>query len=425
MDAVLPGIMDHFAKMPNSTQKTADILKVFGRNGMAILPFLNRGSEGLAKFSEEAEKNGLILSQSNLDAVTKNTMAQREFHSALEGLQVQIGMKLYPIMTQMTQAFLKQWPTIRTQLEPAMKMLGTAAQTLGNVVQTIVLPAISGLGQWLQKYSGWIIPIVGSIGAMVIAWKTYTMIQTAARIAMELYKAGQIIFIALTSGMEAAQIGLTFATEGGTVSTGAMTAAQWLLNAAMDANPIGLIVLALVALTAGFVIAYKHSETFRRIVTGAFKSIKAAFGNIWDGMSEAAGKVFDVIGKLVKGYINIWIGLINYVIGALNKIHFKIPDIKGVPDRGKEVGINIAQIPYLASGGIVSSPTLAMIGEAGPEAVVPLSRLNGGAMSSQPMIVNIHVAGSVVQENDLAVKVRDSIAQMMRRTGNNPSILGV
>jgi hypothetical protein len=75
-----------------------------------------------------------------------------------------------------------------------------------------------------------------------------------------------------------------------------------------------------------------------------------------------------------------------------------------------------------AMGGIFTQPTIGMIGEVGPEAVIPLSKVNsfGGGM-----IVNIHVAGSVVQERDLAVSVRDHIAQMMRRTGNNPSILGV
>jgi len=48
-----------------------------------------------------------------------------------------------------------------------------------------------------------------------------------------------------------------------------------------------------------------------------------------------------------------------------------------------------------------------------------------GPTSGSGMNVQIHVAGSVIHERDLAVTVRDSIAQMMRRTGNNPAILGV
>ena len=51
-------------------------------------------------------------------------------------------------------------------------------------------------------------------------------------------------------------------------------AAQWLLNAAMTANPIGIIIVAIVALVAAIVIAYQKSETFRKIVSTAFDIIK-------------------------------------------------------------------------------------------------------------------------------------------------------
>ena len=79
-------------------------------------------------------------------------------------------------------------------------------------------------------------------------------------------------------------------------------------------------------------------------------------------------------------------------------------------------------IPKLAAGGLVTQPTIAMIGEAGPEAIIPLSKMNG---ASGGLNVTINVTGSVIQERDLAVTVRDNIAQLMRRRGLNPSILGV
>lgn len=51
---------------------------------------------------------------------------------------------------------------------------------------------------------------------------------------------------------------------------------QWLLNAAMSANPIGLVVVALAALVAGVVYAYTHFTTFRNIVNGVFGWLKTA-----------------------------------------------------------------------------------------------------------------------------------------------------
>ena len=66
----------------------------------------------------------------------------------------------------------------------------------------------------------------------------------------------------------------------------------------------------------------------------------------------------------------------------------------------------------LAAGGIVTRPTLAMIGEAGPEAVVPLDRMGGG------MNVNVYVSGSVTSERDLVESIRRELINIGRRNGS-------
>lgn len=90
-------------------------------------------------------------------------------------------------------------------------------------------------------------------------------------------------------------------------------------------------------------------------------------------------------------------------------------------EKSKYVIVDGKKIPVTATGGIVTGPQVRMVGEAGPEAIIPLSR--GGL--GLGMTVHVHVAGSVIRERDLAVTVRDEIAQLMRRKGLNPSILGV
>jgi hypothetical protein len=214
--------------------------------------------------------------------------------------------------------------------------------------------------------------------------------------------------------------------------TKAMTIAQTALNFVMEMNPIGLVVIAIAALVAGLVIAYQHSEKFRDIVNGAFTMVKDVVGDvfewfktsihdleiIFDKAGDFIAKVFSVAVSAIKLEINGVISLVNLAISALNKIHIDIPSwVPGIG--GSSFGINLPKIPMLAEGGIVTKPTLAMIGEAGAEAVIPLSQGMGG------MNVVINVQGSVIQEKDLAVTVRDEIAQLMRRRGLNPSILGV
>jgi hypothetical protein len=83
-----------------------------------------------------------------------------------------------------------------------------------------------------------------------------------------------------------------------------------------------------------------------------------------------------------------------------------------------------------AIGGTVSGGSSYIVGERGPEFFTPTSHgyiTPNGKMggSGTPVNVTVNVHGSVIRERDLAVSVRDQIAQLMRRQGLNPSILGV
>jgi phage-related protein len=82
------------------------------------------------------------------------------------------------------------------------------------------------------------------------------------------------IAIGVLGGLALAILGVNAAIKIWTVSTKLMAAGQWLLNAALTANPIGIVVVAIAALVAAFVIAYKSSATFRAIVSDAWNTIK-------------------------------------------------------------------------------------------------------------------------------------------------------
>ena len=79
-------------------------------------------------------------------------------------------------------------------------------------------------------------------------------------------------------------------------------AAQWALNAALNANPLGLIVLALAAFVGAIVLAWKNSETFRNIVLAAWDAIKTGAAILWGGIKTS----WDAIGNIVKG-VSEWI----------------------------------------------------------------------------------------------------------------------
>lgn len=98
----------------------------------------------------------------------------------------------------------------------------------------------------------------------------------------------------------------------------------------------------------------------------------------WQGVADIFGGIMDSLKGLIKWPLNAIIDMINFVIRGLNKISIKIPD--WVPPElggGKSFGVNIPRIPKLAKGGIIDSPTIAMVGEAGREAVMPLENNTG------------------------------------------------
>ena len=142
------------------------------------------------------------------------------------------------------------------------------------------------------------------------------------------------------------------------------TAAQWLWNVAVSANPIVLIGLAIIALIAGIVLAYNKFEGFKNLVDDIGSALKTGFLVALDSIKLAIEAVGEVFKTLFNGIAKLW----NNTFG---KLSFKVPS--WVPKLGGK-GFDVPDIPMMAAGGIVTGPTLAMIGEAGPEAVVPLSR---------------------------------------------------
>jgi phage-related protein len=120
-------------------------------------------------------------------------------------------------------------------------------------------------------------------------------------------------------------------------------------------------------------------DAVKRIFGGVIDFVKGVFtGNwsqAWDGIKNVFGGIWDYISAAPKAALNLVIKSINWAIGKINKaLTFSVPDWDFLPDgiQGKTFGINIPEIPQLAKGGVLDQPTLAMVAEAGKEAVVPL-----------------------------------------------------
>jgi hypothetical protein len=183
------------------------------------------------------------------------------------------------------------------------------------------------------------------------------------------------------------------------VAFGALAAAVVLVNAAMALNPAVLITAGIVALGVALVMAYKRFDTFRNVVNAVVNQVASNF----EFMANAFIAMVNVV---IKG--------INLIkpgkdIGELGSVSFG--RLGG--DGGGDGGANPAGLDYkaMATGGIVRSPTFALIGEAGPEAVVPLNKAGGLGMN---ITVN---AGLVSTPDQVGQDIIAAIQKAQRRSG--------
>lgn len=139
-------------------------------------------------------------------------------------------------------------------------------------------------------------------------------------------------------------------------------------------------------------------KTFRGLIDFIAGVFTGNWSKAWDGVKNIFGGVFDGLKALFKTPINYIIDGINAFISGLNKI--QIPD--WVPAVGGK-GINIPKIPKLAQGGVIDKPTIAMIGEAGKEAVIPMER-NLGALEKLSTMIGDKINGNG-QPIQLVVKI--------------------
>lgn len=250
-----------------------------------------------------------------------------------------------------------------------------------------------------------------------------------------------------TASMVASKVALVATSA----ATKAAAAAQWLLNVALSANPIGLIIIAIVALVAGFILLYQKCEWFRDGVNAVFGFIVTAaklwwsvfstfwstvggwlialftkwweifttiWGAIFNGIAAYVGFIINTFrsivsfvtsmpGKIAAAASGMWDGIknsfrsaINWIIYKWNGISFRIPPIS-VPGIGQVWGgmtLSLPDLPYLAKGGKVVGAGMAVVGEKGPEILsmpkgAQVTPLGPGALGGGSQVMTLELEG--------------------------------
>lgn len=281
------------------------------------------------------------------------------------------GMTLDDAMSSLALTFEGSAATAANSAQGQFKRFSLALNETKESIGAALLPVLKQMmdmllpfGNWAQEHTTTFLVIAGAIGGVAAAI-------IAVNTALKVYEA----------------------------YTKLAAAATWLWDAALAANPIVLITIAVAALIAGLVLAYKHFEGFRNVVDAIGSAIKTGFLVYIGAVKTEVETLYGVFKFMFNGLATLW----NNTIG---KFKFTVPS--WVPGIGGK-GFDMPNIPMLANGGIVTSPTLAMIGESGPEAVVPLDRAGGFGGG-----VTINVNGGDPNA------VVDALRRYMRQNGSVP-----
>lgn len=326
------------------------------------------------------------------------------------------------------------------KFEEIQKSLGRFATSASDAVEK-ALPKIMDFGEYVANNGPQIMNTVKFIGIAFLTWKAISFVNTAITTIsslasmLSLAKAQYIPLLfakiqdmALTAGIIGLYTWDAIVKGASAVKTFLLAGAQGALNIAVGigtslmsafgavmaflTSPIGLVIVAVTLLVAGFIYLWNTSDSVRNAVINFFSNLKQ-----WG--VDACNTVINALNKMID---------------LINKIPFidipNIPNVGGGNDKSSK-----GKVKKYARGGIISSPHYGLVGEAGPEVIIPLKKnnprsiqllnqtsrmlgVNNKQITPQPF-KNIDISNKPLVHKPLGVlKARDNSNNKNRATNN-------
>lgn len=473
-----------FSSAGYSVKDAALYMGVMANNGIEADKAANSLKTGLARLVSPANEGAAMMdklgiSVTNSDGTMKDSVTiQKELHDAFSQLseseQIAAASAIFG-KNQMAPwlALINTAPGDVDALNTALGENGTAMEMQASMMSGFagsIEQLKSGLDVLLTSLGEALAPVIQKVVAglqVLVNWfnsLSPTMQTVIATIGVIVAAIGPVLVII---GMIASSIGSIISLVG---TLGPALGALGGVFAALT-GPVGIAIAIIAALIAIGVLLYKNWDTIKAKATevknwvvaqwkalkaqvaAIFNGIKAQAIAIWNGIKSAVSTAANAIKSAVSGAFNrlkgsvsaTWnaiknaitnpiqtaVGLvraaINKIKGIINGAHFSLPHIK-LPHfsvSGK-LSLNPPSVPHLSvswykTGGIFDEPTIAGIGEAGPEAVVPLDQLwkkldaiAAAAGGGEGVTINVYAAPGM-DINQLAAAVEERLVRLEKQ----------
>lgn len=274
MNELFPEIINLLQGMEDTTERNMLAQQLFGRSMNDLAPVLGMTAEEFAAVRKEAHEMGLVMGRDTL-------VSANEYRIAVEGLKAE---------------FAVFWRQLASQFIPILK------DTLLPMIQDYIIPAAEAFAEKIRVLSEWFTNLDPPMRETLV-------ILTGLLVAF-----GPVLMV----------VGKLATGFGGLIPLIAkLVTGQLSLNAAMAANPIGMVVTAIFLLIAAGVALWKNWD-----------SVKNFFLDAWDAIVHGVQQAVSYLKVLVLSYIKMWVDGINIVAkyipglnGAIESAQNKLQDL--------------------------------------------------------------------------------------------------
>jgi hypothetical protein len=375
-------------EMPEGAEKSQLAFEMFGKAGLELMPLLNSAGGSVDELKQKAADLGLVLSDEAIDAGVQFTDTMDQMKRAVGAMGTEIGVAVMPIIQGAAEWIIAHMPQIKEVASAVFKGIADFVRWASDVFTTYFLPVIVSVVNWVSD--NWptiklVIENVLNTVKDIISAVTQTIKDIWDKWGDQIMATIKTVWDIIKNAVETTM----------NVVKGIIQTVTSLIKGDWGGvwNGIKSIFTSIWDGIKGYVDTVINA--IKGIIKNVTDSIKTTWSNVWNSIKDTTGRIWDGIKSAIMTPIE-WVrdkvkGVIDTIKGFFN---FKItwPKIPmphfAIRPSGWKIGdllrgsIPTLGIDWYAEGGIFDKPTLFNtpyglkgVGEAGPEVVAPLSRL--------------------------------------------------